>query len=311
MTGADGFDPVLLKRLVGDLLLPPTGFLLLALAGFVFARIRWFQSVGRGVPSRRRVSDAGLRANSWRTWPVWVGNGLCASGIMLALVFSTPAIGELLMARLEAPYESLDPAPERLPTARVAQWKADPSRAPQAIVVLSGGMVGDGESSGRANRLSANSVERTLHAARLAKETRLPVLISGGIVDDGVTPEAEAMRRLLERDLGVAVKWVETRSRDTAENAALSARMLRSNGIDRVLLVTQAFHMQRAELLFMRSGLQVSPAPHGFRGAPFDRAVRKPLPNLEGLASARLACHEYLGLLWYRLVPWLSSIGLH
>lgn len=305
------FDPFILKRLIADLLLPPTGFLLLALAGFLFARITWFQSAGRGLPRRRRVTDAGLRANSWRVWPVRLGNGLTVLGILLALLFSTPMVGELLMAQLESPYERLDAAPERLPLERAAEWKAKPALAPQAIVLLSGGMVADGESSKRENRLSINSVERAIHAARLAKATRLPLLITGGTVRDGVTSEAAAMKALIERDLGGSVRWVETRSRDTAGNAELSARILRPAGIERVLLVTQAFHMQRAEMLFRREGLTVIPAPHGFRGASFEQAIAHPFPNLEGLSATWLACHEYLGLLWYRLTPWLSSIGPH
>lgn len=307
----EDFDPFILKRLIGDLLLPPTGFLLLSLVGFVFARITWFQSVGRGVPRRSRVTDAGLRANSWRVWPVRVGNGVTVLGILLAMLFATPMVGESLMAQLEAPYERLDEAPERLPLARAGDWKAQPSKAPQAIVVLSGGMVADGVSSPRENRLASHSVERAIHAARLAKAMRLPVLVSGGIVSNGAISEAEAIKQLIERDLGGSVRWIESRSRDTAENAALSARLLRGAGIDRILLVTQAFHMQRAQLLFEQAGLAVIPAPHGFRGASVAQAITHPWPNLHGLTSSYIACREYLGLLWYRLAPWLSSIAPH
>ncbi|MGE0310844.1 MAG: YdcF family protein [Lautropia sp.] len=307
----EGSDLFFLKRLLGDLLLPPTGFLLLALAGFVFARIRWFQSVGRSLPRRQRVTDAGLRIHAWRVWPVRVGNGLTVVGILLALVSSSPTAGGLLIAQLEAPYELLDAPPERLPQARAVQWKAAPALAPQAIVVLSGGLEPDGASSPHDNRLSSHSVARAIHAARLARQTRLPLLISGGTVRDGVMPEAEAMKALIERDLSVPVRWVEGRSRDTAENAEFSARILVPAGIQRVLLVTQAFHMQRAEMLFTRAGLTVIPAPHGFRGASFEQAIARPVPSLEGLSDTWLASREYLGLLWYRVLPWLYSIGLH
>ncbi len=307
----EGFDPFSLKRLIGDLLLPPIGFMLLALAGFVFARIRWFQSVGRNPPRRRRPTDAGPRAVSWRVWPVRVGNAATLVGLLLALAFSTPLVGDLLMAHLEAPYELLDAPPDRLPRERAAAWKASPAVAPQAIVLLSGGLVSDGASSARDNRLSPGSVERALHAARLVGQTGLPLLISGGTVRDGVMSEAEALKRLLERDLSVRVRWLETRSRDTADNAAMSARLLRPAGIERVLLVTHAYHMQRAEMLFTRAGLTVIPAPHGFLGASFEQAIKRPVPSMQGLSTAWLASREYLGLLWYRLLPWLSSIGLH
>ena len=56
------------------------------------------------------------------------------------------------------------------------------------------------------------------YGAYLAHRTGLPVLVTG-------TPtEAQAMRATLARDFAVQVRWVESHSRDTFENAQLSAR---------------------------------------------------------------------------------------
>ena len=134
------------------------------------------------------------------------------------------------MAWVEAPYATLDQPPLRLPTARQAQWRDKPDEAPQAIVVLAGGSTADGAASRAPNRVSPQSLERVLHAHRVARLTKLPVLVSGGVTLGGGDPEAELMRRVLEADLATSVKWVEATSRDTAESARATARDAEARG---------------------------------------------------------------------------------
>ena len=69
-------------------------------------------------------------------------------------------------------------------------------------------------------------------------DTRAPVLVTGGSVYGGET-EARLMREVLERELGVPVRWAESRSRTTHENAKYSAEMLRAEGIDRIVIVAK------------------------------------------------------------------------
>ncbi len=101
--------------------------------------------------------------------------------------------------------------------------------------------------------VNAYALERLRAGARLARTTRLPVLLSGGVVWDG-RPEAEMMKEVMD-EFGVPVRWVESRSRDTADNARESAALLRAAGLSRVALVTHAFHMRRSMEEFRRAGL--------------------------------------------------------
>ena len=149
------------------------------------------------------------------------------------------------------------------------------ARPAQAIVVLTGGE------------------PRNREAARLQRATGLPLLASGG---DG---EAALMKRLLERDFGVPVRWTEDRSLSTEENARFSARLLAAQGIRRIVLVTHALHMPRAQRMFADQQLEVTPAPVDFWSrAP--RAPRDYLPGTEGLKLTRSALHEIAGHTWYR-----------
>ena len=93
------------------------------------------------------------------------------------------------------------------------------------------------------------TLERVRYGARVARQTTLPVLVSGGVVYGG-TAEAVLMKRALEEELNVAVRWTEERSRDTRSNAAESAAILRPAGVQRVLLVAHGFDMPRATAEF-------------------------------------------------------------
>jgi uncharacterized SAM-binding protein YcdF (DUF218 family) len=78
------------------------------------------------------------------------------------------------------------------------------------------------------------------------------VLLSGG------QGEAAAMHALA-RAAGVPATALrcESRSRNTAENALYSARMLRAAGIGEVILVSHRTHLLRARLLFRLAGIAV------------------------------------------------------
>jgi uncharacterized SAM-binding protein YcdF (DUF218 family) len=107
------------------------------------------------------------------------------------------------------------------------------------------------------------------------------------------------MREALERDFGIRPRWVETVSRDTVENAELSARLLKPAGIERIALVSHGAHLPRAVPLFEQQGLWVAPAPTAFStGSP--SLLEELLPG-GGLGRSRQALAEYLGRIINRL----------
>ena len=109
------------------------------------------------------------------------------------------------------------------------------------------------------------------------------------------------MARVLEESMGLRARWIEDGSRDTAGNARESARQLSQAGIDRVVLVTQAYHMRRAAAAFEAAGLRVIPAPHGFMGNVHVDGPGSFVPSAGAIRTAWLAWHELVGLVWYRL----------
>src|SRR4029077_17824742 len=109
--------------------------------------------------------------------------------------------------------------------------------------------------------------QRCQYAAWLHKHWRpLPVMACGGVGPYGGEPFSVAMRHLLEGEgVPLPMIWTEEKSRSTHENAVYGAEMLRSRGIRKVVLVTEAYHMPRAERCFRKQGMEVIPAPCGFR----------------------------------------------
>lgn len=207
-----------------------------------------------------------------------LGAGLAWGGLLLALLLATPFTVGLLLRPLESP-TALD-----LETARNAQ----------AIVILAGGQRRNAPEFGGAtvNRLT---LERLRYGARLARRSGLPILVTGG-APTGQTPEALLMKDALERDFGLKVRWTESASLDTRDNARHSATILKDAGIDRVLLVTHAAHMPRAAAEFRAAGVEVIPAPTAWLGGPGG--------NEEVLDFAPGATAAYAG--WYAVHEWLG-----
>jgi uncharacterized SAM-binding protein YcdF (DUF218 family) len=109
---------------------------------------------------------------------------------------------------------------------------------------------------------------------------------------------------VLREDFVVPARWLEERSNNTADNARDSAAMLKQAGIQRILLVTDAAHMQRARLAFQRTGLTVIAAPTVFHSAERSTIVDW-FPRSKWLQRSDYAAHEWLGLGWY----WLQHRG--
>lgn len=173
----------------------------------------------------------------------------------------------------------------------------DALKQAQAIVILGGGTYYNAPEYGR-DTVSGITLQRLRYGARLAKKANLPLLVTGGTVYRG-RPEGESMREALQEDFGVAPRWVEAQSRNTAENASASAAMLKRDAVSKIVLVSHSVHLARAVPLFERQGLTVVPAPMGFITAP-PSWLEAALPD--NLAKSHDALHEYLGLLFYRLI---------
>lgn len=233
----------------------------------------FFAGIGMGLLLRRRQPRA--------------GNAIAAASLLLLLALSTEAGARLLVAPLEA-----------LTAPLAAEGAADAG----AIVVLAAGRMEQAPEYGGEDIPDLIALARLRYGARLQHQTGLPLLVSGSnATPDGLhEPKARSMARALRDDFRTPVAWVEDRSNTTAENAAYSASILKANKVRRILLVTHAMHMARAQGSFEAAGIAVVPAPTMFHSHDPLTALHF-LPSASAMQRSYYASYEWAGLAMYRL----------
>jgi uncharacterized SAM-binding protein YcdF (DUF218 family) len=211
------------------------------------------------------------------------GKALVIAAFVALYLLSTPWIGSALRGHLEG----------RFGPAQLLDHKV------QAIVILGGGCVPDAPEY-LGDTVGAGTLQRLRWGVRLHKLTGLPILTAGGKVPELSQSEADLMAETLQQDFAVRAHWLEAESLTTFENALRSREILAVEGISRILLVTHAWHMPRAEFAFRRAGFEVVAAPTGFQ-SPRPLSGLDFIASMDGLRNSTIYFHETLGMLWYRL----------
>lgn len=252
------------KPVLAALLLPPVPWLLLMLVG------------------------ARLLARRWR-----VGWVLVLGAALLEWASCTSAAADWVAERLLAPPPALDPA---------ALAATLPDGRGSAIVVLGGGRTEAGEYGGWT--LNPLSIERLRHGVWLARRSGLPLGFSGGLspgARDGPS-EGELAQRIARDELRHPLAWVESRSRDTRENAARTVELLRGQGLGRLVVVTHQLHLPRALRHFERERdaagerFALLAAPVAVPVQDGEWSLSDFYPTQPGIARMRYALREWLGI---------------
>ena len=142
--------------------------------------------------------------------------------------------------------------------------------------------------------------DRVIQAARLWKEyerigIRQKIICTGGGVEFSTIPF------LVEMGVPREVVEFSEEPRNTAEEAAL----LKRGNVGKIALVTSAWHMKRAKMLFQRNGIAVCPVPGDFEMTYVSEApleFKDFLPSSDGLLRNSVAIKEWIALLGYGIV---------
>jgi uncharacterized SAM-binding protein YcdF (DUF218 family) len=180
-----------------------------------------------------------------------------------------------------------------------------PSGAPPgAIVVLAADARYD---DGEPEAVGPLTLERLAEAARQQRRLGLPILVSGGPPRRPEHSLAALMSKALEEDFSVPVRWREDRSRNTFQNAAFSAAILRQAGVRSAFVVAHPWDVARALWSFRAVDYPVVPLPIA-EGRELSVSASSFLPQVPALKDSYYALHELIGLGWYRLRygSWLS-----
>ena len=171
-------------------------------------------------------------------------------------------------------------------------------KKPSAIVVLS---------SGAYNRhtLGGDTFNRLFEGFKLYKEYRVPIIVSGGRAVSTFSL-AKIMKNVLVF-IGVDKHYVitEDKSDDTYQNAIYVLKICKKKDFRRIILVTSAYHMPRAMLLFTESAksgafknIKIIPYPADFK-TDMHYNTYSYFPQLGYLLISSEALHEYIGYVYY------------
>ena len=162
------------KPILTALALPPAGPLLLALLGLLLMGRRWL-----------------------------AGALVSLLGIGLLWFLSCNAVGIGLAQTL-------------LPQVKPVNVRGAEMANVQAIVVLGGGVIGDGPEYG-GPKPNTPTLERIRYGVWLARQTKKPLAFAGGVgwaaTGTAAVPEADVVRRMLQEDYGMELRWSDSRSR--------------------------------------------------------------------------------------------------
>ena len=211
-------------------------------------------------------------------------------GVLELLLFSMPVSSDALMRAVEG-------HAGRVPLAAVS--KGD------AIVVLSG-MIESVE--GAPLGEWGGAVDRFEGGIELFRAGKAPVIVfTRGQLPwkPSEIPEGEllARRALLLRVPQQAIR-LTAKAGNTADEALATARLLgvgKGAGY-RIILVTSAFHMRRAQLLFEKAGFEVVPFRVDYQvNGKSGLTLLRFLPSAEALEQSEKALREVIGWLFYRV----------
>ncbi len=200
---------------------------------------------------------------------------------------STKVVAEYVLASLEGHYPPL--TIEAMPSA-------------DAIVVLGGMTRGIVPGTGLTDL--DDGVDRLVHAARLFKAGKAPVIILSGGGAESYQPESEAMKEFLTF-MGIPSEHLvlESKSRNTWENGINTKRILKDLEMNKILLVTSASHLRRAQAVFKSMGFLVIPAATDYQLVARSASILDWLPDAGALAMTTRGIKEYLGWWVYSFKP--------
>ncbi|MEA2049710.1 MAG: ElyC/SanA/YdcF family protein [Campylobacterota bacterium] len=145
--------------------------------------------------------------------------------------------------------------------------------------------------------LGGDRENRGWEALRLYHKIKDAKIITSGFEYRGSIPEAIITANILY-DLGIPKDdiIIHSKAKDTKEEAIKIKEVLKD---EKFILITSAYHMPRAMMIFQKAGLSPIPAPTDFKIKDSDKVIS--VPSGSNLYKTERAWHEYVGILWTKL----------
>ena len=208
-------------------------------------------------------------------------------GIAILIIFSVPIVSNKLMAYLESDYELIEPS--KVETA-------------DAIVVLSG-MVSTIKTKDGLDYEWGGGVDRFFTGIDLFNLNKAPTLIfTGGKLPWSIgVPEGEFLKKEAIK-LGIPKKDILiTENVENTDQEAKAIKKLLLSDNPKIILVTSAFHMPRAQLVFEAAGINIIPFPVDFKTGTGKLTFMNFIPSASSFADTSFFIREMIGRIYYNL----------
>jgi len=172
------------------------------------------------------------------------------------------------------------------------KFKHKDNITPTAVVVLGGGVVKND-----VIHAAPDAFKRLMYAMIVAKKNNLPLIFSGG----GIINESTLIQKdikLFSSNCNCKLKtYFENKSLNTYQNAKFTSALFEKLNLKKeIFLVTSAYHMKRAYLLFKQEGFKIITKPVDFKRKTVINFLDF-LPNMHNFYNSYKAIHEYFGIL--------------
>jgi uncharacterized SAM-binding protein YcdF (DUF218 family) len=205
-------------------------------------------------------------------------------------VFSSGWFAKIMVLPLENRYPSVD----------VSQL--DDTQEKGVIVVLGGGIIPETPREG-SGELSDSAMKRVYEGFLLYKKLQFPIVVTGGKLLGTEIPEAQIMKEELLK-MGVKPNdiYVEPLAKNTKQNAEFTLKLLETDEVQKIYLVTSAIHLTRAMNYFESyTNINIVPVPTDYKISREELKWYDFLPDMRFLEATSSAWHEYLGLVKFKI----------
>ena len=208
-------------------------------------------------------------------------------GLLILIFCSLPIISNRLITFLEKDYQPI---------------KISNIEKADAIVVLSGMLkqIKDGQN---IKYEFDEKVDRIIAGIDLFKNKKAPILVltRGKLPWTRGMPEGEYLKNFAIT-YGVAEEnIILTDEVQNTEEESIVIKKLLPNKNSRIILVTSAFHMKRAERIFQKKNINIIPFPVDFINTVSETTIIDFLPSSFALTKTSIFVREIIGRIYYQI----------
>ena len=207
-------------------------------------------------------------------------------GVIILILSSLPIVSNKFIAYLEKDYQPIE---------------ISEIESADAIVVLSGMIKTIGDKENLKYEFS-DSIDRFFTGLDLFNNNKSPILIltRGKIPWSFGIAEGEYLKKLAIKYGIPEEKIILTEEvQNTDQEAKAIKKILNDNA--KIILVTSAFHMPRAERVFKTTNINVTPFPVDFQNSKSKTTMMDFIPSAGSLSQTSHFVREMIGRLYYNL----------